>query len=137
MLWQRERRTIRRQPHCLYRFFNSNGDLLYVGITNSLPLRLEQHNDAKPWWTEVSHARIQHYDDRSSVLVAEKSAIETEFPFYNIQHSLRTRRFMPHKHTTPKRHYWISPRTRRRWKRNAYTFGTIIGLIYVAYLYYN
>ena len=39
----------RRADHSLYRFYDSEGNLLYVGITGSVKYRTEQHRATQPW----------------------------------------------------------------------------------------
>ena len=41
-------------PTALYRLYSSAGDLLYVGNTDHLKLRLAAHAKEKPWWDQVS-----------------------------------------------------------------------------------
>lgn len=110
----------RYEPQCLYRFYDTNERLLYIGITNSLPHRLGQHNETKPWWLDVSQVVIEHYNDRQAVLDAERDAIIREEPLYNIQHavykrSYRIRRRPP---KIPARHI-LKPSTVRRLKWSA------------------
>lgn len=78
-----------RRPHAPYRFYDAAGELLYVGITASLPSRLGGHRSDKPWWTEVANVRVEHFADRASVLQAEKSAIARERPRWNVAHNPR------------------------------------------------
>jgi predicted GIY-YIG superfamily endonuclease len=75
--------------HALYRFFDNNGALLYVGITLNPGNRWAAHQDDKPWWTEVASITVQTYPDRRCVLNAERAAIQAEHPRYNIQHQTR------------------------------------------------
>lgn len=75
------------QTHALYRFFGAGGTLLYIGITNSIPRRLGQHNDDKAWWHGVSRVEIEHYPNRRAVLEAERRAIIAEKPLYNDKHN--------------------------------------------------
>lgn len=75
------------RPHALYRFFDRTGDLLYIGITASIPSRLVAHRDDKPWWTHVVDIRVEHFDNRPDVLAAEKAAIKAERPKWNVQHN--------------------------------------------------
>lgn len=77
------------EPHGLYRFWSPDGTLLYIGITNSLPARIGQHSDQKPWWREVAKITVQHFDSRDAVLAAEREAIRAESPKYNIHHNAR------------------------------------------------
>ena len=75
----------------LYRFFNRGGQLLYVGITDDVFKRWRQHSVDKPWFGEVSRFERDWYPDRDSVLAAEKHAIITEKPKYNIIHGMENR----------------------------------------------
>lgn len=69
----------------VYRLFNADGDLLYVGIANDLQARLRQHAAAKPWWPEVARHTATWLEGRISALKAEAHAIRTEDPAYNIR----------------------------------------------------
>lgn len=80
----------------LYRFFNRSNELLYIGITNRIPRRLDEHGDDKPWYLEVARVEVEHHPDRHSALRAEKNAIHAERPRYNIHHNR-------HAHRTPVR----------------------------------
>jgi hypothetical protein len=75
------------QTHALYRFFGAGGTLLYIGITNSIPTRLKQHNGDKEWWLGVSSITVEHYPSREAVLEAERRAIIAERPLYNDTHN--------------------------------------------------
>lgn len=79
------------RPHALYRFFDATGVLLYIGITSDIPARLKQHGSDKPWWLDVARIAIDPFPDRQSVLAAEKRAIQTEAPLWNVQHQPRER----------------------------------------------
>lgn len=70
--------------YALYRFFGIGRQLLYIGISGSLPTRLGQHAKQKDWWHEVVSVEVQHFDTKEAVLGAEKSAIESERPAYNV-----------------------------------------------------
>lgn len=69
----------------LYRFFNTEGRLLYVGITSMLVFhRLEGHRHESPWWTQVTTITVEHYDTRDEVAAAEVKAIIAEGPLFNV-----------------------------------------------------
>ena len=70
-------------PHVLYRFFNSEDELVYVGISLSGLRRMSQHS-RKPWWSEVARTELVHFPDRESAREAERIAIRDEAPLYNI-----------------------------------------------------
>ncbi len=71
--------------HTLYRFFNVERDLLYVGITADPTRRFDKHSREKDWWTEVEIIEMQHFPDRQSVLAAEREAIRDEKPLHNVR----------------------------------------------------
>jgi hypothetical protein len=68
----------------LYRFWSTSGLLLYVGITKDPPKRLSQHKGDKPWWTEVATVTIENYGSREEASAAERAAIRSEEPLYNV-----------------------------------------------------
>jgi hypothetical protein len=67
----------------LYRFYDQNDDLLYVGVTGSWQERLNQHYKNSSFFSEVKHATFEHHSSRLGVLGAEERAILTESPKYN------------------------------------------------------
>lgn len=67
----------------LYRYFDKDGQLLYVGITKSLFNRQDQHSRTQPWWNDVASATFEHFDDRDIALAFEEQAIYSEWPLYN------------------------------------------------------
>lgn len=72
------------KPQTLYRMYDTLGTLLYIGITQQQSRRFDQHNQDKPWWSEVAEIRVQHYPDRRAVEIAELAAIAAEHPRYNV-----------------------------------------------------
>lgn len=89
--------TTSSEPTTLYRFFGTDDALLYVGITKRGRRRWYEHEDDKAWWSLVVRTTTEHYLDRPSALAAEKYAIETEHPLFNIVHNDRSRpRPSPH-----------------------------------------
>jgi predicted GIY-YIG superfamily endonuclease len=76
--------------HALYRFFGQGGQLLYIGITRDPSSRWGQHRGDKPWWFEVQRIEIESLPDRASALKAERLAIQSEKPRYNVVHNRRT-----------------------------------------------
>lgn len=70
----------------MYRFFDAQGRLLYVGVTVAGLARWTAHASTQPWWTDVASARIAHFQSVELALLAEVEAIRTEHPAYNIIH---------------------------------------------------
>jgi hypothetical protein len=68
---------------CVYRFYDSAGVLLYVGLSMSLEGRLAKHR-RKPWWPEVARTELEWFDGREAAKDAERFAIHHEHPVHNI-----------------------------------------------------
>jgi hypothetical protein len=67
----------------LYRFYDEEDRLLYVGISGSWNQRIHQHEKQSGWFSLASRCTFERYPDRASVEAAETAAILTEFPIYN------------------------------------------------------
>ena len=70
----------------LYRAYDNENNLLYVGITQSLRNRIRTHMSVSKWMERTDWIKIERYPDRESVEQAERVAIKTELPEKNIQH---------------------------------------------------
>ena len=75
----------------LYRHFDNENTLLYVGISLSTFARLSQHKDHSQWFNKVSRVTIEHFPTREEAIAAEKKAIKTEEPKFNIAHKKTAR----------------------------------------------
>jgi hypothetical protein len=73
----------------LYRYFDAEGRLLYVGISFSAIARAAQHRKSKGWWRDVANMTIEHLPTRAAALDAERNAIIGEKPAHNIVWSSR------------------------------------------------
>ena len=69
----------------LYRHFNEDGLLLYVGISLNHIARLGQHSKKAHWFDTISRVEIEHFPDRLSAEKAEYQAIRDEKPLHNIR----------------------------------------------------
>jgi len=72
----------------LYRHFDKNDVLLYIGISLSTIQRLEQHKRKAHWFDQITRVSVEKFKTRKEALLAETLAIKTELPKYNIIHSL-------------------------------------------------
>lgn len=68
----------------VYRHFNKEGKLLYVGSSVSVLTRQAAHRNVSPWFADVATITVEHFPDRASMLRAERSAIVNEKPAHNI-----------------------------------------------------
>lgn len=69
--------------HALYRMFDENGRLLYVGITGDLARRLTDH-EVKRWYPLIKNIVVEWFPHEAAARVAERRAISTERPRYNV-----------------------------------------------------
>jgi predicted GIY-YIG superfamily endonuclease len=72
---------------CLYRAFDREKRLLYVGISLNWNNRLKQHAKGSLWFVDVTEIGIEWFDTRDEALSAEADAIKREKPEYNVMHS--------------------------------------------------
>lgn len=77
-------------PCDLYRFYDADGALLYVGISLHAAKRASEHRKDKPWWGDVARMEIEHFASRRQALEAEEAAIKDERPRYNVVHNRQT-----------------------------------------------
>lgn len=75
--------------HVLYRFYDANSVLLYIGITRNPPARFKGHATEKSWWDMVAHIKMETLGSRDELAAAERYAIITEVPRYNVTHNDR------------------------------------------------
>lgn len=66
----------------LYRLFDDEGSLLYVGVTNDPTGRIQAHR-RKEWGHEIMRTESQEFRSRDMALAAEARAIRTERPSRN------------------------------------------------------
>lgn len=71
----------------LYKQYNKEGELLYVGISGSYLARQTQHSKNSPWFSTVTTIVLEHYATRKEVEDAEYTAIKLYRPKYNITHN--------------------------------------------------
>lgn len=69
----------------LYRHFDKDKNLLYIGISLNTLNRLGQHRRNAHWFKSISAVTIEHFTTRSEALHAETSAIQQENPLHNIK----------------------------------------------------
>lgn len=71
-------------PTAVYRFYDTAGRLLYVGITCNLALRFAQHASDKTWWPHVARKTVVLYGSRDEAAAEEERAILGERPVHNV-----------------------------------------------------
>jgi hypothetical protein len=71
------------QRTALYRLYDADDALLYVGITKNIVQRWFQHSQTKTWWSQAIRREVAWLDDRPAALLAERRAILAEHPIHN------------------------------------------------------
>lgn len=73
----------------LYRLYNADDCLLYVGVSTNLVERLRSHAHrppaGKPWFGDVAYCSLENFREEWQALEAERAAIRSERPLYNIR----------------------------------------------------
>jgi predicted GIY-YIG superfamily endonuclease len=69
----------------LYRFYDSNKILLYVGISKNLMTRFQNHYESKTWINQVAETKVEWFESRKLAGLQERAAIRWEYPLYNKQ----------------------------------------------------
>jgi hypothetical protein len=67
----------------LYRHYDADGNLLYIGISLSTAHRLGQHRLTSKWSHRVVTITIERFATRDEALAAELRAIQAEGPLFN------------------------------------------------------
>lgn len=71
----------------LYRHFDKNDELLYVGISLNHMARLAQHKLHSKWFAEIARVEVTRYSTRFEAIQAERFAIANEKPKHNVHHT--------------------------------------------------
>src|SRR5262252_1137510 len=67
-------------PATLYRHFDVDGHLLYVGVSADASSRSRQHEHGAKWHREIATISLEHFPSRVTALEAERLAIKHEKP---------------------------------------------------------
>ena len=76
-----------RKVNALYRIFDADDELLYVGITNNPRGRAMDHVRLKPWARRISYITFEHFRSRDELVAAERKAVAGECPTFNVAHN--------------------------------------------------
>lgn len=75
--------------HHLYRHYDGDGRLLYVGISFSALHRLSKHKAIAAWFWSIAKVEITGYATPEEAMLAERIAIRLEKPLHNVVHAIR------------------------------------------------
>lgn len=87
---RRTRRTGRAKTAAstaLYRYYDAEDVLLYVGITGDLVEREVEHIRDSTWMDFAARSTIERFPTRAETEDAERDAIRDEAPLFNIAHN--------------------------------------------------
>jgi len=76
------------RSHCVYRHYDAEDQLLYVGRSVNLHSRTKTHGRNSHWWLEVVKITVEHYDTLAEAERAEGNAIFHEKPLHNKMRNL-------------------------------------------------
>lgn len=79
----------RSRPTWLYRYFDANDRLLYVGIAFDVLKRAQGHRRHAAWWSQAATYTEELYPTRTAAEAAEAEAIRAEAPLFNVVHNRR------------------------------------------------
>lgn len=71
--------------HVVYRCYDRDGALLYIGATGNLAKRLDKHRGSSVWHPRIARVESEPFPSLQAALAAERSAIREEQPPYNIR----------------------------------------------------
>jgi predicted GIY-YIG superfamily endonuclease len=82
----RGRKLLSRAQHDLYRVYDADGNLLYVGASVDAFTRLDQHrNEHQPWWPSARTFTVTRYANGWTARYLEAVAIRDEEPIWNVR----------------------------------------------------
>ena len=124
----------------LYQCHSHSDQIIYVGITSNLNMRMRQHSE-KAWFREVAWVESKEFDSREAAATEEAALIRELQPRYNKAHNPAARKYQKPKVTvsrSPQRPKLVpiseaaeavsvSTRTIRRWISRGALTGHRVG----------
>lgn len=71
------------RPHAVYRFYDKDGILLYVGVSYKVLHRLDHHKSTKDWFWKITRIELEWFPSWGPAAGAEVRAILAENPVHN------------------------------------------------------
>ncbi|MDF1606933.1 GIY-YIG nuclease family protein [Hoeflea sp. YIM 152468] len=84
--------------YAVYRHFDENDQLLYIGQSLNPLRRMEEHKYQSDWFDSIAKVTIEKFNEHAAALVAEAAAIRAEKPMHNVQYA----RTKAERHKTPR-----------------------------------
>lgn len=73
----------------VYRAYDADGDLLYVGVTDNLANRLKSHEHHSRWYPLAATIEWESFDSRDYALEVERGLIYSLDPPHNTRHRVQ------------------------------------------------
>jgi predicted GIY-YIG superfamily endonuclease/DNA-binding XRE family transcriptional regulator len=73
--------------YTVYRLYDAERNLLYVGTTNHLERRMQGHRHDKTWWPSVAETEVETFATSQDVAEAGQAQIRTLKPLCNAKRS--------------------------------------------------
>ncbi|EGE40801.1 hypothetical protein GTY83_07100 [Streptomyces sp. SID4928] len=71
----------------VYRVYNDQHDLIYVGMSYEPDARVRVQRREKPWGHEIAYYEADWHPDRAACQRAERALIESRQPRYNVTYT--------------------------------------------------
>lgn len=84
MALNKSQRRISKLKHDVYKAYNTDGQLLYVGVSVNVFKRLKEHKQYAAWIPDTERIYVVQYLNRSAALAEEARCIREDGPVYNI-----------------------------------------------------
>lgn len=72
------------QPSQMYRLFDAEDRVIYIGSTGNAEQRIATHRNTMWWGPTIHRVQIETFPNREAAMLAEREAVQTEFPRWNI-----------------------------------------------------
>lgn len=71
----------------VYRFYDADGGLLYVGWSHDVLKRFEHHRYERKWWKQVARIELDHCTSAAAAQAHEAELISSLRPVHNRVHN--------------------------------------------------
>jgi hypothetical protein len=74
-------------PSSVYRIYNADDEVIYVGMSYVPAARIGVHRRTKPWGGEIVRWQAEWHPNRGACQLAEEQLIKELWPRYNVVHT--------------------------------------------------
>lgn len=71
-------------PGYVYRYFDRDDNVLYVGLTDDFGRRLKEHHQIASWFPNVQRCEVFFFDDYADAEMTESTLIRANTPLHNV-----------------------------------------------------